>query len=1049
MLVLTVLRRGRGLPHRSRAGRRGGCTAWAGALLLLTAVTAAEPAAGEPRPVTGAERRGVELAAIYLAEGAAGWLDELAPQHPWRNLSREQALAEIGVRAGPPQGAVWRLQTPAPGAPEERVVFSIEYPSGADETLVLTVANRGGWRIESIESLADPAAGDLLSSSASPSAPGPARPWPAPGFALLAALLLTAAAYPGTGRRRWGLGRGLSMAAAALCALLLAPMACGPGGAGEGGSAVGGAAAVDAPGLLGSLKPLRDAMALGEEPAKIDALFAAAPDDGPRAQIARLWKAQLLVWQVDLSEAMAILDALPEPSPVPLGEVLRARLALVRADLDNAPVAYDEAVRVGPDHDGLRLEAGQALALLGLTEDSEIIFTQLVEMGSRLADTYYAMAQISVLRGQPEAGEEYLRTAWGLEPVMREELFADPLLSTLCARPTLFPIFEFSRPQEPRVAPEERSRRPVVLPPGARASLAGEALRIVVGGSEVEVPGGADLAPVDVELEDAWHRRRQTEQEALAELSSRLGETGSVGSLAQPRRRQRLLEAVRALARQNLWEDLIRLTRGVAAAVDQVPAELVRLRAVALERTDRHDEAKRLLIDLAKSNIASRRRDPGTLYQLAELFVASGEYELAIRLIRKAATLSPLARNEIRLRQISMEQRLFETPQRWQSQHFEIVFPRITGADYPRDLAAVLEEERQRLKRWIPAGDGGERIEVNLFPVREFLRAYSTTTLVLGLYDGRVRVPFADLRSLHPELVAILTHELAHAMVGQATDDQAPHWFQEGLAQHVEMGTGRINPIPELVRTERVLAFSMIDPILRGFSEPQLVDLAYGESAWVVHYIESEHGVRAVRRLIDAFAAGKTTEEAVGEVLGLTVEELDRAAWRWCAEEAPQAWSNEVRRYDREHEGIIRRSAADEPAAPAAGPAAPRQRSSAALPPRELTMAAWHSAYRQRVRAFKQSLGQLLPALREGQELPPLACRGLGTRIDKLLADDQLFACPDERAGRALHTAFAHFAEMTQACDRGDQRRAQAALAEAERQLAEAARRLQPYGLKP
>lgn len=107
---------------------------------------------------------------------------------------------------------------------------------------------------------------------------------------------------------------------------------------------------------------------------------------------------------------------------------------------------------------------------------------------------------------------------------------------------------------------------------------------------------------------------------------------------------------------------------------------------------------------------------------------------------------------------------------------------------------------------------------------------------MIGIYDGKVRVPFADAPSLHPQLVSILSHEVTHAMIAEHTHDQAPHWFQEGLAQHLETSAAVVNPIPDLVKSDRILAFSVLEDVLSGFSEAQFVEIAYDQSAWFLHF---------------------------------------------------------------------------------------------------------------------------------------------------------------------------------------------------------------------
>jgi hypothetical protein len=364
-------------------------------------------------------------------------------------------------------------------------------------------------------------------------------------------------------------------------------------------------------------------------------------------------------------------------------------------------------------------------------------------------------------------------------------------------------------------------------------------------------------------------------------------------------------KAARALAERHRWQELIAVTQGVEGALDRVPKDLVVLRALALTRAERDDEAISLLVRLARMEIEGHRRDPVTFYYLGELLAAKGQLELAGRLFEKAYDMAPDRVGRGRLDRLKMETDLARESRTFASEHFHIRVPGVSGRDYPRDLARVLEAEHQRLRRWIPV-DSQVPIHVDLFPQMEFAHAWGGGVPIAALYDGRIRAPFADLRSLDPGLVTILSHELAHAMVDQAAQEEVPKWLNEGLAQHVEMVQRQINPIPDLPAYRfSHLALPVLEGILQGFAGFQLVDLAYTQAVWVVHYIEAVHGVPAIHNLIQAYGSGATTDEALLEALGMTVEEFDQAAYLWCRDEAPSLWPTTLLRYDK-GEGLSR-----------------------------------------------------------------------------------------------------------------------------------------------
>ena len=121
---------------------------------------------------------------------------------------------------------------------------------------------------------------------------------------------------------------------------------------------------------------------------------------------------------------------------------------MLRGDAAAAEESYDRAIALGPDHDGVRQEKAEAQSYLDTSASSEVTYELLGEMGSRLADVYYSLAELSAINDDGDRGERLFRIAWHLNPAERSEIFAHPGLALLTARPTLFPTFGFSSPDE-------------------------------------------------------------------------------------------------------------------------------------------------------------------------------------------------------------------------------------------------------------------------------------------------------------------------------------------------------------------------------------------------------------------------------------------------------------------------------------------------------------------------------------------------------------------------------------------------------------------------
>lgn len=1021
-----------------------------------------------PRELSEAERAAVGLAVDYFQRGPEAWWEQLSSDAPLRRLGHGPALEEIGLRGGPADGASWQLLTPGPKLGPRTAAFGVELASGLDEILILRLVDEGGWKIQSVRVSAEPAGAPFKTALAAGAAPHgdqePARS-SGPSAWLLLALLVVLGLGGATGtfllarakKRRPALIAGAATGVAVLTTAgvwvwMSAASAVPPPSAHDAGPSAP-APAVEAGLRLGPLGSLHGALAEGKDRAEIERLLAAPVSDPALREVQTLWRAQYLLMESNLTAAGAALAGLPASVHAPLADLLRARLAFRRLQREQTQAFYDAAIEDGLDVDLLHLESAFAKMLTDQEDLADVELATLTRTGSRLSEPWYTAARRAAVEDRMSESEDLLVRAWHLEPASRAELFEDPVAAYLLTRPKLFPAFHFDEPEEPKLAPEGL-RRPLPLPFGVEAATCGQALRLTVAGGEILVPGGATLAPEGTPVEDAQVWSRHAQEKALAELPA-LTQSAAPGEPLQPRRLRLAERAGEALADQNRWSELLTLTEPLVADIEHAPSSLVLLRARALRKLDRLKEASQLLIQLAKNDFASRRPATRTLFALSELYAAAGEYDTAIKLSEKADRQLPTPRGERRRKQLALDRDLAASYAVYKSEHFEVRYPKATSDRYARGVAEVLERERRRLERWIP-GSGGKTVEVCIFPFREFYENFDGDMGVIGVFDGKVRVPFAEIQSLDPKLVAILSHELAHAMVAAATHDQAPHWFQEGLAQHIEMGMGRVNPLPDLVRTNRVLSFPNVEPILRGFAEPQLVDLAYAEAAWMLNFIETRYGVDGIHRMLAAYAAGKTDDQALQTLGGATPAAFDRAFWQWgSSTQAPQTHIVQVENYEAELAARERRAHRQDVGSilhvGASDEASQREaRAKEEAESLRNRMAAWHATYEARVAGVKRAIKPIFQRYRQGARVDIIpSCTELTKDVPQMLDDSSLWMSPDANVNQALRDAYHALGEVGRACLAGRDNELNYLLSEADRALDTAAKSLAPYGLAP
>jgi hypothetical protein len=156
--------------------------------------------------------------------------------------------------------------------------------------------------------------------------------------------------------------------------------------------------------------------------------------------------------------------------------------------------------------------------------------------------------------------------------------------------------------------------------------------------------------------------------------------------------------------------------------------------------------------------------------------------------------------------------------------------------------------------------------------------AYDDRILTLG-----VVVDDATLLLLgsHSDVKGTIAHELSHIVVDLATENpyvELPRWLDEGLAMYSEgeLPDGNRRALDAAIRSDALISVRS----LSGYtSDPDQVDLFYGEVYSLVQYLLRTHGTEDMARLLEAFTGGITQEQALQRVYGFGVDELD-ARWR-------------------------------------------------------------------------------------------------------------------------------------------------------------------------
>lgn len=161
-------------------------------------------------------------------------------------------------------------------------------------------------------------------------------------------------------------------------------------------------------------------------------------------------------------------------------------------------------------------------------------------------------------------------------------------------------------------------------------------------------------------------------------------------------------------------------------------------------------------------------------------------------------------------------------------------------------------------------------------PVRS--EGFDSRVLTLGV---AVSEDTLLLLGAHRDVEQTLAHEISHLIVGMATDNpytDLPRWLDEGLAMYAEESLPLDNrrALERAIRDDRLLSIRSMSSYSGQAGQ---VDLFYGQAYSVVAFLLREYGREKMSALLEVFAQGSLQEEALRQVYGFGLDELD-ALWR-------------------------------------------------------------------------------------------------------------------------------------------------------------------------
>ncbi|MGH9365602.1 MAG: peptidase MA family metallohydrolase [Thermoanaerobaculia bacterium] len=214
-------------------------------------------------------------------------------------------------------------------------------------------------------------------------------------------------------------------------------------------------------------------------------------------------------------------------------------------------------------------------------------------------------------------------------------------------------------------------------------------------------------------------------------------------------------------------------------------------------------------------------------------------------------------------------------------EHFSIFADPAVSEELVRRAGEHLEQAYRTHAEFFGARLPGPQVVV-LYAGRAYFSLVSVPDWVSGLFDGKIRVCVGPEEVVESPVVAVLSHELAHALIRQSSRDRAPGWLHEGLAQYLE---GKRLPRREVKAALGRNAARSIEALEGNFHrtlDRVSARSSYAQALSLVEYLIAMRGPGAVACAVASLGEGLPMSDALQAETGLTPAELFVAWKAWA-----------------------------------------------------------------------------------------------------------------------------------------------------------------------
>jgi hypothetical protein len=264
-----------------------------------------------------------------------------------------------------------------------------------------------------------------------------------------------------------------------------------------------------------------------------------------------------------------------------------------------------------------------------------------------------------------------------------------------------------------------------------------------------------------------------------------------------------------------------------------------------------------------------------SLYQL-------GDLSDAIRELKAGIALDPDEKAEQLLEKAERENSAEASFDEQASSHFALKYEGGRAAPALRQqIIDVLERHFRDLSSdldYVPKS----QIQVILYTDKQYFDVTHAPRWSGALNDGKLRLPVSGLTAVDSNLSRVLKHELTHSFISLITNNRAPNWLHEGVAQLEEPRSIVRDGVrlSQLYNAGQNIPLNQLEVPFVRFSSAEAT-VAYAQSLASAEFIREVYGMSSITFMLKRLGEGQSTEAALRAAVHSGYADFDRELALW------------------------------------------------------------------------------------------------------------------------------------------------------------------------